>query len=112
MLICSLPPLRRNGFVNLFVFGGTRRNLQLGKEPPRARGGSRDYIGGALPPPNPPVLFFEDFGRARFGSIWGAPMYRIQQLLDDYVNRFGGLPSGEAVLRSFAQGRPATGEFL
>ena len=89
-----------------FVFGGDDEGSAAWKgAASRAcgtRGGSWDYIGGVLPPQPPPFLFFGDFGRARFGSIWGAPMYRIRQLLDDYVNLFGGLPSGEAVLRSFA----------
>ena len=52
-----------NGFVNLFVFGGTRRNQQLGKEPPRAPAareaarGTTSIFGGAVLGP-----FWVDFG--------------------------------------------------
>ena len=98
MLICSLPPLRPNGFVNLFVFSeGTRRNLQLGKEPPRAPAAREaapgTISGGALPPRTPPFFFRGFWEGGDSGPFWvdvGLRMCRFRQLLDDYVNLFGG----------------------
>ena len=73
MLICSFPPLPPNGFVNLFVFGGTERNQQLGKEPPRApatREAAPVTISGGRCPRKPSRFFSGIFGGAVLGPCW------------------------------------------
>ena len=74
MLICSLPPLPPNDFVNLFVFGGRRRISSLERSRLARLGGSRDHVGGALAPEPARFFIFGDFRRAfwgRVGSILG-----------------------------------------
>ena len=75
MLICSFPPLPPNDFVNLFVFGGAKRNQQLGKEPPRAPAAREaapgTISGGRCRPESPRFCLFVDFGRGRFGPVLG-----------------------------------------
>ena len=83
MLIRSLPPRRPNDFVNLFVFGGEKDDLQLGEGPPRApaaREAGPGTISGGRCPPEPPRFFLVDFWRGRFGAVlvdFGVHMCRI-----------------------------------
>ena len=106
LLICSSPPLPPNGFVNLFVFGEDEEESAAWKGAALracgARDGSRDYIGGALPPPRTPPFFCSGiFGGAVLGSFWvdfGSRMCPIRQLLDDYVNLFRGFFDNNTVL--------------
>ena len=97
LLICSFVPLRPHDFVIICSCSCSfppRCSLERSRlaRPRRARRFPGLYRGGAAPP-NPSRFVSGVLGGAFLGPFWfdfGVRICRIRQLLDDYVNLFGG----------------------